>query len=796
MNLKKTLATLLAVTMIAVLATACVSTTYEPASSDTQTQNTPEPTKTPGDTDTSKIDPVVTPKPAITKPLVAGYAAFSQKFSPFFASTPSDIDATKLTQVSLLTTDRASGIVYNAIQGETIKFNGVDYSYSGVADIKVAYDATADISTYHIKIRDDIKFSDGHIMDADDIIFSYYVLSDPSYTGASSFSTCKILGLKNYRLNNSKAEESIVTQAEIDYEIVNPSAESKTAIKKFISDLLASELAWVKGIYGNASYKKYTDTYPVAKDLFAYFYSVDQTYDSSKVMDEAKVFADVVAQYGTDFTTLGEKYNANFRGDIEAIVGETLLTKKLYSSGGTEVPNIEGIRKLSQTEVEVKVKGFEATAIYSICGIQVAPLHYYGNEAQYDYANNKFGFPRGDLSIIEAKTTRPMGAGPYKFIKYENKVVYYEANENYYKGVPQTRLLRLKELTDNEMLAGIRAGTIDLAAQSGEKFSELKAYNSNGEITGDVITTRAIDDLAYGYIGISAKNVNVGGDPSSAASKKLRKAFATIFSVNRDTAIEYYYVDAASVINYPISNTSWAAPQKADAGYQVAYSTDVNKKPIYTADMTGQAKLDAALEAAVGFFKAAGYTFDEASGQFTAAPAGAKLEYEIIIPAYGVGAHPAFAILTDSRDQLAKIGITLKIKDVSDPNILLSSLNALSQEIWAAAWSAPIDMDICNAYHSSKTVDGTEPKTNYYYIKDSELDEAIMTARKSVDQAYRKATYKKALDIILDWGVEIPTYQRKNLIAFSTQRINMDTVTPGITTHWDWTQDVEKVEMN
>ncbi|NLA40946.1 MAG: hypothetical protein GX874_06000, partial [Smithella sp.] len=68
MNLKKTFATLLAVTMIAVLATACVPTTYVPVSSDTQTQDTPEPTKMPGATDTPKIDPVVTPKPAITKP--------------------------------------------------------------------------------------------------------------------------------------------------------------------------------------------------------------------------------------------------------------------------------------------------------------------------------------------------------------------------------------------------------------------------------------------------------------------------------------------------------------------------------------------------------------------------------------------------------------------------------------------------------------------------------------------------------------------------------------------------------
>ena len=71
-----------------------------------------------------------------------------------------------------------------------------------------------------------------------------------------------------------------------------------------------------------------------------------------------------------------------------------------------------------------------------------------------------------------------------------------------------------------------------------------------------------------------------------------------------------------------------------------------------------------------------------------------------------------------------------------------------------------------------------------------------MAARNSADRSYRKATYKECLDIIMDWGVEIPTYQRQNAIVFSTQRVNMDTVTPDITTFWGWMNDIEKLEMN
>ncbi|WP_128425034.1 ABC transporter substrate-binding protein [Gudongella oleilytica] len=746
--------------------------------------------------------PVETPAetPANDTPLVVGYAAFSQKFSPFFATTAYDMDAVTMTQVSLLTTDRVGGIVYNAIEGETVSYEGTDHEYTGIADIKVDYDEAADVTTYNIKLKEGVLFSDGQEMDADDIIFNYYVYSDPTYTGSTTFYSFPIIGMTNYRENNSKAEELAVTPEELAAAMENPTDEMKAFMSDFVSGVLTDELDWVKSIYGDPNYKTYTDQYPVAKDLFAFFYAKDANYDAAAVADEAQVLSDIIAQYGDDWKTLGANYGGSegyFAGDIEGEVGRIVLKEKLAASDGTEVPNIEGIKKLGKYEVEVKSKGFDASAVYTICGIQVAPMHYYGSEDMYDYDNNKFGFTRGDLSGIEAKTTQPMGAGPYKFIEYKDKVVYYEANENYYKGAPKTKYVQLKETTDAEMIAGVGTGVIDLANPSGSKakFDELKSYNSNGEVVGDKIAAVSVDNLGYGYIGINSKTVNVGGVQDSEASKNLRKGFATVFAVHRDVAIDSYYGDAASVINYPISNTSWAAPQKSDPGYSVAYSKDVDGNDIYTESMVAEDKYAAALEAAVGFFKAAGYTFDEATGKFTAAPAGAELEYEIIVPADGIGDHPAFAILADTKTSLEKIGITLTINDPADTNVLWDTLDANTHEMWTAAWGSTIDPDMYQVYHSSngKGLGGTD--SNSYNIADAELDRFIIEARKSPDQEFRKAVYKQALDIILDWGVEIPTYQRQNLVIFSPERINMDTVTPDITTYWGWMNDLELLEM-
>lgn len=733
-------------------------------------------------------------------PLIVGSLQFSEKFNPFFYDSSYDRSIVDMTGIRLLTLDRVGGLILNAIDGETVSYNGTDYTYKGMSNITVNYDETTDITTYNIKIRDDIKFSDGHVLDADDLIFSYYVLSDTSYDGSNTLYSIPIIGMQNYRKNNSNAENTVVSEEEIKSAMENLSDAAKAAIiDKVIVPVLTSELDWVKGLYGNDSYKDYTEKYPVVKDLFAHFYSIDDSYDSTTVADEAQVLADIITQYGADYKALGNGYAGDesyYDNDVTAIISDIVLEEKL-STGGEEVASIEGIKKLSQTEVAVSIKGFDASAIYKIGDIVVAPLHYYGDEATYDYDNNQFGFTRGDVSSIKALSSTPMGAGPYKFVKYENKVVYLEASENYYKGEPLTKYIQFKETTEADKISGVGTGTIDIADPSGSvaAFGEISGYNSNNELSGDKIVTSTVDHSGYGYIGINADTVNVDGEAYSEESRNLRKAFATILSVYRDVTIDSYYGEVASVINYPISNTSWAAPQKSDEGYTVAYSKDVNGNAIYTSSMTPDEKYAAALTAATDYLKAAGYTFDEATGKFTEAPEGAKLEYEVIIPADGNGDHPSFAILTKAREDFEKIGITLTINDPSDANKLWERLDVGTQEMWVAAWTATIDPDMYQVYHSSNIVGLGGSDSNHFHIKDSNLDQLIMDARQSSDQTYRKAIYKTCLDMILDWGVEIPVYQRQNCVIFSADRVDLSTITPDITTHWGWMNDIEKVQM-
>lgn len=739
--------------------------------------------------------------------LVVGKDTFGSKFSPFFATLAYDQDVSDMVSIGLLASDREGNIVMKGIEGETIAYNGTDYTYTGIADCDVTQNDDGTV-VYDFTLRDDIKFSDGEPLTADDVIFSMYVFADPTYDGAATFYTLPIKGMEDYRSGMDSLGNIILAAGRDNTDFTTFTEDQMNAYwaavdqegEKFAQDIVD---------YCVANYPDYLESVgnsEVALGMFAWGFG-DVNDDGTVLtgagtgteyniadLTIADYWTELQAKYENDLVTMSETEAAG--DDLFAMLNEDYPEFTQGITTGDSAANISGIEKTGDYSLRVTMDKFDAVAIYQL-GVAVAPLHYYGDTSKYDYDNNMFGFTKGDLSSVKDKTTQPLGAGPYKFDSYENGVVTFTANENYFKGEPKIKTILFKETPESDKLTGVASGTFDISdpSMSVDVLKNIKNYNSNGEVTGDVLTTDLVDNLGYGYIGINANVVKVGDDKASEASKDLRKAFATIFAAYRDTVINSYYGEMATVIQYPMSNTSWAAPKPADEGYQIAYSVDADGNSIYTADMTDEQKYEAALQASISFFKAAGYTFDEATGKFTAAPEGAEMTYEVIIPGGGTGDHPAFGIMTAAKEALATIGITLQINDPSDSSVWNNALEANTAEMWAGAWGATVDPDMYQVYHSDNA-NGKGTNSNHYSIEDADLDEMIIAARNSADQSYRKATYKECLETILDWGVEIPIYQRQNAIVISTERVNVSTMTPDITTFWGWTNDIEKLEMN
>ncbi len=765
-NLTKLLALALALIMVLCAVAGCAE---KPADDPTNTDVT----------GTSEV--VADPEEWNDTPLVVGYSPFNSKFSPFFSETAYDQDVQAMTQLGLLTSDRTGAIILKGIEGETIPYNGTDYTYYGPADLVITENEDGSVY-YDFTLRDDIKFSDGEKLTIDDVIFSMYVLCDPTYDGSSTLFAQPIEGMTEYRSGMERRGDAIFAAGEENTNFDLWTEEQQKAFWDFYNTKAGAAFAQEICDYCIANgYNAPDDSvaacaanwgYELAEDATAedFWNAIVDAYDTVEEAEEVETAGS--DRLGLTIAALGDDYMAGV-------------------ATGESAPNIKGIQKTGDYSMRVVMTETDATAIYQL-GVAISPLHYYGDKALYNYDENKFGFEKGNLASVRAKTTQPMGAGPYKFIKFENGVVNFEANKYYYRGIPKTHYINFQQCTaDDDKLNGVVTGTVDITdpSFSTEVIKAIESANG-GNLNGDKIAVNTVDNLGYGYIGMCAKVMNVGGDPASDASKNLRKAFGTIFSVYRDVAIDSYYGDRASVINYPISNTSWAAPQSTDDGYKVAFSTDVEGKEIFTSEMTAEEKYDAAAKAALGYLEAAGYTVED--GKVTKAPEGASLEYEAWIPADGTGDHPSFMIFTEAKDAFAKIGITLTVKDLTNSSELWTALEAQSVAIWAAAWGATVDPDMYQIYFSGDD-QGNEPGgSNYQYaIDDKDLNKMILDARKSTDQTYRKAMYKACLDTIIDWAVEIPVYQRQNAIIFSAERVNLDTITPDITTFYGWMSEIE-----
>ncbi len=775
-NIKKILALVLALVMVFALC-ACGE------------NNTPAPEESKAPVEESKA-----PVEENTSTLVYATSTFGQKFSPFFYTTAYDEEVVSSFTGGLLAADRGGAIIHHGIEGETVEYNGTDYTYYGMGDVEVVQNDDGSVD-YNLTMRDDLVFSDGTPATIDDVIFGIYVMADPSYDGSSTVYALPIEGMADY-YNSQAYLYKLLAEAgrdNTDFSIWDEA--TQTAFWASI-DAAGAKLAQevVDNVVGNYNTDEYAATIEATPDEIAADPALQVKFGMNMwgygdAWTEGATAADFWAAIEANFDSVVEAAETESAGSsIWDLMDDFADYDKLVATGD-DVPSIKGIIRTGDYSLTVHMTSYDATAIYNMSFI-IAPLHHYGDVSKYDYDNNKFGFDKGDLSGVKAKTTEPLGCGPYIFKSYENGVVTMEANPTYFLGEPKTKTILFKEGEDADYVPGIVTATYDLAVPSisEETLNAITDANSNGELTGDTLTTILVDYRGYGYLGINADLVNIDGNPGSEESKALRKGFMTVLAVYRDTVINSYYGDRAAVIQYPISNTSWAAPQPADEGYRAAYSVDADGNDIYDSSMNDEQKYDAALKAAVTFFEKAGYTFD-ADGKVVSAPAGAPESFEILIPGQGKQDHPTYGVATAASKALETIGIKLSVNDVGT-SVWNNALEGNTAQMWVAAWNSTADPDMYQVYHSSNA-HGKGTNSNHYQVDDPALDALIIDGRTSADTEYRKSVYKQAMEIIMDWGVELPVYQRKDCTVASTIRVDCDTLPKDMTPYWGWKAELE-----
>ena len=129
-------------------------------------------------------------------------------FNPFFYTAAADGTIVAMTQIGMLGSKYENGEV-SVAYGENEAVVVKDY------DIVENSNGT---TTYTFVLKNGIKFSDGHPLTMEDVLFNYYVYLDPVYTGSNTLYSTDIVGLSEYRTqtvgsSSNDSDDLIASQA-------------------------------------------------------------------------------------------------------------------------------------------------------------------------------------------------------------------------------------------------------------------------------------------------------------------------------------------------------------------------------------------------------------------------------------------------------------------------------------------------------------------------------------------------------------------------------------------------------
>lgn len=304
-------------------------------------------------------------------PMVVGYSHFSSKFSPFFAESAYDQDVQQMTQMQLLSSDRTGAVIYKGIEGETIPYDGTDYTYYGPADLVVTENEDGTVF-YDFTLRDDLVFSDGEPVTVDDIIFSMYVLADPTYDGSSTLYAQPIQGMAEYRSGMSSLMNLLIEAGEDNTDFSNWDEATQTA---FWAEYKDAFVGAIRNYCVGNGYNAEEDTIDAVMANWGFEVPAEAT--------NAEVF-DIMAEAYPSVPEMIAAESAGGEGDLMENYG----TYTVGVETGESAPNIAGIQKTGDNTLRVVASELDATMIYQLT-LNITPLHYYGDKAAFDYDNNQ-----------------------------------------------------------------------------------------------------------------------------------------------------------------------------------------------------------------------------------------------------------------------------------------------------------------------------------------------------------------------------------------------------------------------
>ncbi len=740
-----------------------------------------------------------------SKHLNVGVSKITEVFSPFFAKAEGDLAVVDMIFDKLLTTERGGRIIFDGIQGETVKYNKEDHHYTGIADVDITGDETEGTTKVVITLRDNVLFSDGKPMSADDLLFTYYVLCDSTYEGYSKVKELDIVGLKNYQTQTSvpiyelyeeKAKEfyksGIPEELGTDMEDQNTwfwttllekwhaDIESNVnyCVEKYASfaeqyigfpskDVIGNkglEVALGMVIWGFGSVKDGVLLSSVSEKSFSLNENQFPTYED--------FFNEAYAKYEGDVVT----YAAEESADCTDILGSTIDAfaqhwgPKDENADDVDCSYISGITRLSDSSIAITFHTLTQSDLNTLLDVYIAPLHYYGDVESFSAKDHQFGFTRNDLSAIAKKNGSPLGSGPYVLESYQNSMTKLTANQHFWRGIPHIQSLLLSESSPVDRVSDIASGALDISVVSAtqESLAAISSHNIAEKLSGNVISTATIAD-GIDYIGLNMQALAIG-DVQDSASVSIRAALVTLIEALRSKAVEEAKGPHGLIVTSP---------------FLTGTPIRVNEKGAKAVDKD---LLAAAKDEALTLLREAGYKTDE-DGTIISAPSKGRMHlvFGAVKPDdYTVSSN---VLLRELKSALESMGLTVTISAFNSRNDLVSAAKEKKLHLIADEWSVAETQMLSNRF-------STDSPYNVFGLANEDLDAAIESAEKLLDQSAAGALYQNVIDTVSEQHIVVPLCQNQSAIIYNTERLESAGIPADMTCFWDWSDVIEALTIS
>ena len=330
----------------------------------------------------------------------------------------------------------------------------------------------------------------------------------------------------------------------------------------------------------------------------------------------------------------------------------------------------------------------------------------------------------------------PIGTGPYKFEKWESgQRLTLVANDDYFRGRPHLDRQVMKIIPDlNAQMMELMGGHIDTMGLTPDQYEEKKA---DPGFTAQYNMFR-YPAFAYTYLGFNFE------DPRF-QDRRVRQAIA--YALDKQEIVDGVLLGLGAPANGPFTPDMWA------------YNDNVKPYPFDPA----RAK---ALLAEAGWADTDGDGLLDKEGkpfQFT------------IMTNQGNKTREQCCLIIQAR--LAEVGIKVNIRIVEWAAFLKEYLDKHNFEAVLMAWTVPIEPDLYDVWHSSKTNLG---ELNFISYKNEEVDRLIDVSRFTLDQPTRKKAYDRIQEIFHEDVPYVFLYVPDTLPVFSNRYIGPRTSPAGM----------------